>query len=63
MSSENKASLSVEANDNVRAIHNRVTAARLRVEMAMKFTMHPEVREQLRCTLSDLSVALAFIEP
>jgi len=63
MSTENKAPLSVEANENVRAIHNRVNAARLRVQMAMKFTMHPEVREQLRCTLSDLSVALAFIQP
>lgn len=63
MSKKSTASLSVEANDNVRAIHNRVTAARLRVQTAMKFTMHPEVREQLRCTLSDLSVALAYIEP
>lgn len=61
MSMENNAPLSVETNENVRAIHNRVNAARLRVQMAMKFTMHPEVREQLRCTLSDLSVALAYI--
>ncbi len=61
MSRENNAPLSVEANENVRAIHSRITAARLRVQMAMKFTMHPEVREQLRCVQSDLAVALAFI--
>lgn len=61
MSIENQAPLSVEGNENVRAIHNRISAARLRVQMAMKFTMHPEVREQLRCALSDLSVALAYI--
>jgi hypothetical protein len=59
MSSESDR-LSVE-DESVRAIRNRVNAAKLRIEIAMRFTMHREVREQLRCVQSDLAVALAYI--
>ena len=38
-----------------------MSAARLRIEIAMRFTMHKEVREQLRSVQSDLAVALSYI--
>jgi hypothetical protein len=38
-----------------------MNAAKLRIQIAMQFTMHGEVREQLRSVQSDLAVALAYI--
>lgn len=52
--------LSVQ-DDRVRAIRDRVSAAKLRIEIAMRFTMHKEVRNQLRSVQSDLAVALSHI--
>jgi hypothetical protein len=36
-------------------------AAQTRIESAMRFTMHAEVREELRNVRSDLAAALAHI--
>ena len=59
--SDGDSTLSVSADEKVRAIRDRVNAASLRVRIAMQFTMHREVREQLRSVQSDLAVALSFI--
>jgi hypothetical protein len=53
--------LSVTTDGRVRAIRDRMNAAKLRIQIAMQFTMHGEVREQLRSVQSDLAVALAYI--
>lgn len=58
---EDQRTLSVTADDRVRAIRDRMNAAKLRVQIAMQFTMHKEVREQLRSVQSDLAMALAYI--
>lgn len=60
MSDERKP-LSVATDKRVRAIRDRMNAAKLRIQIAMQFTMHKEVREQLRSVQSDLAVALAHI--
>ncbi len=59
MSSNDK--LSVSEDERVRAIRNRMQAAKTRIETAMQFVMFPEVREELRCVQIDLAVALAYI--
>lgn len=60
MSNENKRPMCVE-DESVRAIRNRLWAARSRIERAMLYVMFPEVREELRNVQSDLAVALAHI--
>ena len=52
--------LSIE-DDNVRAIRNRLWAAKARVETAMHYVMFPEVREELRGVQLDLAQALERI--
>jgi hypothetical protein len=42
-----------------RALHDRVRAAKTRVDIAMKYTMWSEVREALRAAQSELAAALA----
>jgi hypothetical protein len=49
------------SDEGVRAIHDRVHAAKARIETAMLYVMFPEVREELRNVQSDLAVALAHI--
>jgi hypothetical protein len=49
------------SDDKVRAIRDRVCAAKTRVEIAMTYTMWSEVREELRGVQSDLAVALTHI--
>jgi hypothetical protein len=52
--------LSVE-DERVRAIRDRMRAAKTRIELALSYVMFPEVREELRCVQSDLAVALDYI--
>ena len=59
MSSESDR-LSVE-DESIRHSESRERGQAARIEIAMRFTMHREVREQLRCVQSDLAVALAYI--
>jgi hypothetical protein len=54
--------LSVQ-DERVRAIRDRISAAKARVEIALEYVMYPEVREELRSVKSDLAVALAYIGP
>jgi hypothetical protein len=56
---ESKTPLSI-SDERVRAIRNRMWAAKTRIEIAMGYVMFPEVREELRCVQSDLAVALAY---
>lgn len=49
------------SDDKVRAIRDRMRAAKTRVEIAMQYTMWSEVREELRGVQSDLAAALAHI--
>lgn len=46
------------SDDRVRAIRDRINAAKARVEIAMQYTMWSEVREELRGVQSDLAMAL-----
>jgi hypothetical protein len=57
---DNNSKLTV-SDDGIRAIHDRVHAAKARIETAMLYVMFPEVREELRNVQSDLAVALAYI--
>ena len=52
--------LSVQ-DDRVRAIRDRMCAAKTRIEIALGYVMYPEVREELRNVKSDLAVALSYI--
>jgi|CZKU01.1.fsa_nt_gi hypothetical protein len=49
------------SDDKVRAIRDRMRAAKTRVEIAMQYTMWSEVREELRAAHSELALALAHI--
>jgi hypothetical protein len=49
------------SDDRVRAMRDRMQAARTRIEIAMQFVMFPEVRKELRGVQSDLAEALAYI--
>jgi|CXWL01.1.fsa_nt_gi hypothetical protein len=55
--------LSVADDERVRAIRDRISAAKTRVEIALEYVMYPEVREELRNVKSDLALALAHIGP
>ena len=59
MSSNDK--LSVYDDERVRAIRDRMRAAKTRIEIALGYVMFPEVREELRSVQVDLAVALAYI--
>lgn len=52
--------LSVQ-DERVRAIRDRMCAAKARIEIALEYVMYPEVREELRNVKSDLAVALSYI--
>ena len=52
--------LSVEEDDCVRAIRNRLWAAKTRLEEAARYVMFSEVREESRAQ-ADLTLALAYI--
>ena len=58
---EHQGTLSVTTDQRVRAIRDRMNAAKLRIQIAMQFTMHKEVREQLTSVQADLTVALSCI--
>ena len=45
-------------NDDVRALRDRVHAAKRRLEMAMQYTMWSEVRVELRAAHAELATAL-----
>ena len=47
--------------DDVRALRDRVHAAKKRLEMAMQYTMWSEVRVELRAAHAELAKALADI--
>jgi hypothetical protein len=47
--------------DSVRAIRDRMQAAHTRLELALKYVMFPEVREELLGAKLDLAVALSYI--
>lgn len=48
-------------NDDVRALRDRVRAAKARLETAMQYTMWSEVRVELRAAHAELAKALADI--
>lgn len=60
MATENR-KLSVSEDERVRAIRDRISAAKTRIEIALEYVMYPEVREELRNVKSDLAVALSHI--
>ncbi|MGD0680132.1 MAG: hypothetical protein ABSC94_32520 [Polyangiaceae bacterium] len=47
--------------ESVRAIRDRLWVAKSRIEIAMRFTMWTEVRQELEGVQSDLATALKFI--
>ncbi len=49
------------ADDEVRALRDRVHAAKRRLEIAMQYTMWSEVRVELRAAHAELAKALANI--
>ena len=59
--SNESSKLSVTDDDRVRAIRDRMNAAKTRIEIALGYVMFSEVREELRNVQSDLAVALAYI--
>lgn len=58
---EDNDKLSVSEDERVRAIRDRLNAAKTRIEIVLGFVMFPEMREELRSAQSDLAVALSYI--
>lgn len=58
---EDQKALNVTADERVRAMRARVSAAKARVEAALEYVMFPEVRQELKSARSDLAAALAYI--